>query len=274
MDYEEYLREDEAEFSNFDEYLRVSEPHTRERASAWKTAIGLQAVDGLHVSEYLKETALRHIEGEISIDDARDLVRGYYQARTTRLPDDAEAQEADNTLFERHSWYFRNALVRANCRNVKKGITPNFEFLVRFFRNLLLGEMNQLSNCHLLINVPAEWETPIISPASAATSTPASSPATPEITPASSSAVWGELSENVRRFILVTGTNALSVKEAMAVIGLKDRKNFVEYTLSPALKSGVAVSLYPDRPNHPRQKYRLTVRGLALLNENKVSENQ
>lgn len=299
MDYEEYLREGEAEFSNFDEYLRVSEPHTRERASAWKTAIGLQAVDGLHVSEYLKETALRHIEGEISIDDARDLVRGYYQTRTARLSDDAEAQEADkvavniakplseqsfsfsvpgfeadNTLFERYSWYFRNALVRANYRNVKKAITPNFEFLVRFFRNLLLGEMNQLSNRHLLINVPAEWETPIISPASTATSTPASSPATPESTPSSSSAVWGELSENVRRFILVTGTNALSVKEAMAVIGLKDRKNFVEYTLSPALKSGVAVSLYPDKPNHPRQKYRLTARGLALLNENKVSENQ
>ena len=95
MDFEEYLREDEAKFSNFDEYLRVSEPHTRERASAWKTAIGLQAVDGLHVSEYLKETALRHIEGEISIDDARDLVCGYYQTRTARLPDEAEAQEAD-----------------------------------------------------------------------------------------------------------------------------------------------------------------------------------
>ena len=144
--------------------------------------------------------------------------------------------------------------------------------------------MNQLSNRHLLINPPAEWGTPITSPASPTTSAPASRPATSESSPSScaasspsreslpplsSGAVWEELSENVRRFILVTGTNALSVKEAMAVIGLKDRKNFIEYTLSPALKSGVAVPLYPDKPNHPRQKYRLTVKGLALFNENK-----
>lgn len=72
---------------------------------------------------------------------------------------------------------------------------------------------------------------------------------------------------------MATGTDALSVKDAMAAVGLKDRKNFIEYTLSPALKSGVAVPLYPDKPRHPRQKYRLTVKGLALFNENKTSEN-
>ncbi len=60
---------------DFDEYIVASEPHRRERAEAWKVAIGLQAVDGLHVSEYLKQTARRHIEGEITIDDARELVR-------------------------------------------------------------------------------------------------------------------------------------------------------------------------------------------------------
>jgi hypothetical protein len=62
-------------YLDFDEYIVASEPHRRERAEAWKVAIGLQAVDGLHVSEYLKQTARRHIEGEITIDDARELVR-------------------------------------------------------------------------------------------------------------------------------------------------------------------------------------------------------
>lgn len=33
-------------YLNFDEYIVASEPHKRERAEAWKVAIGLQAVDG------------------------------------------------------------------------------------------------------------------------------------------------------------------------------------------------------------------------------------
>lgn len=48
---------------NFDEYIRNGEPDKKERASAWKTAIGLQAVDGLQTSDYLKDTAVKHIEG-------------------------------------------------------------------------------------------------------------------------------------------------------------------------------------------------------------------
>ena len=60
-------------YLDFDEYLVASEPHKRERAEAWKVAIGLQAVDGLKVSDYLKHTARRHIEGEITIDEAREL---------------------------------------------------------------------------------------------------------------------------------------------------------------------------------------------------------
>ena len=82
MLFEEQPPEGEARFSDFDEYVRVSEPRTRERASAWKTAIGLQAVDGLRVSDYLVETAQRHIEGEISIDEAQNLVRSYYETRS------------------------------------------------------------------------------------------------------------------------------------------------------------------------------------------------
>ena len=48
---------------DFDAYIKMGEPGGKERAEAWKTAIGLQAVDGLKTSEYLNKTAAKHIEG-------------------------------------------------------------------------------------------------------------------------------------------------------------------------------------------------------------------
>ena len=39
--------------TDFEEYIRQSEPHKREKGYAWQTAIGLQAVDGLKTSDYL-----------------------------------------------------------------------------------------------------------------------------------------------------------------------------------------------------------------------------
>jgi len=59
--------------------------------------------------------------------------------------------DIDNDLFEKHSWYFRNALVRANYNNLSKGIVATDEYLLRFFRNLMLGEDNTLSNRELHI---------------------------------------------------------------------------------------------------------------------------
>ena len=82
-------------YIDFEAYERVAEPHKRERASAWRTAIGLQDVDGLRVSEYLKETAVRHIEGDITIDEVREQLRSYYVNKTTHDADDAEKEEAD-----------------------------------------------------------------------------------------------------------------------------------------------------------------------------------
>ena len=38
---------------NFDEYIRQGEPNKSEKAKVWKTAIGLQQVDGLKPSDYL-----------------------------------------------------------------------------------------------------------------------------------------------------------------------------------------------------------------------------
>lgn len=58
---------------------------------------------------------------------------------------------ADNDLFAENSWYFRNALVRANYNNLQKGIHENPEFLEKFFRNLMLGEHNELKNRFLHI---------------------------------------------------------------------------------------------------------------------------
>lgn len=46
----------------------------------------------------------------------------------------------DNTAFSKHAWYFRNALVRANYENLTAGIHETNEYLVKFLRNLLLGE--------------------------------------------------------------------------------------------------------------------------------------
>ncbi|MBP5588716.1 MAG: hypothetical protein J6X37_08350 [Treponema sp.] len=62
--------------------------------------------------------------------------------------------EVNNEPFEKNSWYFRNALVRANYTNMTKGIYMNTEYLEKFFRNLLLGENNELKNryCHIKYN--------------------------------------------------------------------------------------------------------------------------
>ena len=62
-------------YLNFDEYIRQGEPAQRERAEAWRVAIGLQAVDGLQVSDYLLELARRNIEGKISIDEVIELLK-------------------------------------------------------------------------------------------------------------------------------------------------------------------------------------------------------
>ena len=373
-------------YINFEEYSQVGEPQKAERAYAWSTAIGLQAVDGLTVSQYLKDTAIRNIEGEISIDEARELIKTYYQTKTNREPDDEEKQEADkvsgniakilaeqsfsfsvstlisihrhifegvfkhagqlrnyditkkewvlrgdtvlygrsqdlrmaleydmeqerqfdysglnmgqvvenlakfvsgiwqihpfregntratavftikylrsigfdvtNHLFSMHSWYFRNALVRANYQNIAKGIQRDTRFLVQFFRNLLMGEKNELRNRYMLVNPPEE----LAGPASTPSSTPAS-------TPSSASVPFTTDNENILRLVKAIGHRQLSVKEMLAAVGLKDRMNFMEYSLTPAMAEGFVCLLYPDKPRHPRQKYLLTVKGSALYNE-------
>ena len=271
------MSEEKQNIPNFDEYIRQGEPHKQERGRAWQTAIGLQEVDGLKTSSYLLETARKHIEGDITIGEAKQLIDNYYKSLTGRNEKESErTEEADkvsaritellqeqtfnlspaqytsvhrrlfegiykfagrirdynitkqewvlrgktvyyasadtisetldydlrqernysyegksideatshlarfcanlwqshafgegntrttavfmikylktlgfkvtNDLFATHSWYFRNALVRANYSNLQEGITETTIYLERFFRNMLLGETTPLRN--------------------------------------------------------------------------------------------------------------------------------
>lgn len=289
-----YSTPDYNHMTNFDEYLRQSEPAKRDKGYAWQTAIGLQAVDGLTPSKYLIETARKHIEGNITIDEVQALIKSYYQSKENRTAGDDEKEEADkvsanitkllsertfaftivgfmavhkrifdgvfkfagkirdynitkkewvlrgdtvlyvsapdlrgaiehdleqekafdytgmsmakitshivkfvsglwqihpfgegntrtvavftiqylrsmgfdvhNKLFADHSWYFRNALVRANYQNIQQGVKRNSEYLERFFRNLLMGERNELKNRSMLIGSELETKTQSASP--------------------------------------------------------------------------------------------------------------
>lgn len=78
--------------SEYDEYIVHGEPGQKEKADAWQTAIGLQDVDGLKVSPYLLDTARQHIEGDITIDEARDRIKAYYE---TKSGHDIEDEEGD-----------------------------------------------------------------------------------------------------------------------------------------------------------------------------------
>ena len=80
--------------NDFEEYTQAGEPGQREKANAWATAIGLQQVDGLKPSQHLLDTARRHIEGEITQEEARRIVDEYYETKLGHdIPEDAE--EAD-----------------------------------------------------------------------------------------------------------------------------------------------------------------------------------
>ena len=78
----------------FKEYMKQSEPNKRDKGYAWHTAIGLQAVDGLKTSKYLIDTAIKNIEGDISIDEAQELLNTYYEENPKADIED-RTEEAD-----------------------------------------------------------------------------------------------------------------------------------------------------------------------------------
>ena len=81
----------------FKEYIEEKEPGKRDKAYAWHTAMGLQDVDGLKPSNYLVDTAIKNIEGEMTLDEAENLLHSYYEERTESSDDRTE--EADKVAL-------------------------------------------------------------------------------------------------------------------------------------------------------------------------------
>lgn len=384
----------------FEQYLQQSEPDQRAKGYAWQTAIGLQAVDGLKASPYLVETARRHIEGDISMEEVQKLIHSYYESKDTRRQASAGEEEADkvaaniaavlgeealafsvagllavhrrlffnvfkhagklrklnltkkefvlrgdtvryvsyhdlqaaltydleherrfkyaglpmgeivahlaqfvsnlwqihpfmegntrttavftilylrslgfsveNDLFAAHSWYFRNALVRANFQDVQKGISRDTSFLEKFFRNLLMGERHVLKNRYMVVNPPEQFgasdepeEIEPLPPPAADEEIPYGREDTSNI---QATYKLRPCCEQVRLLVSALGQQRLTLKELIAAMGLKNRPSFMKHYLNPALEQGVVCLLYPESPRHPRQKYLLTSYGQAILN--------
>ena len=70
----------------------------------------------------------------------------------------------NNDAFRENSWYFRNALVRANYNNLQKGVHSTTKFLELFFSNLLLGTNHELKNRYIHINYADEINFQSINP--------------------------------------------------------------------------------------------------------------
>ena len=109
------------------------------------------------------------------------------------------------------------------------------------------------------------WRTPQV-PHKYPTSTPQADASDPAIR-TSTGQVQDKLRiDNVYISCLVNaiGNQELSLKNMMEALGLKGRDNYLTLYLNPAIAAGYVRLLYPDSPRHPRQKYLLTVKGLAV----------
>lgn len=113
----------------FEAYERETNPSKRERLYAWQTAIGLQAVDGLKTSDYLKKLAIKNIEGEITIAEAQELIESYY--KTDRKQQPPRTDEADKVssrishLLQEKGFTFSPAQYLSIHRRLFEGIYPH-----------------------------------------------------------------------------------------------------------------------------------------------------
>ena len=182
-----------------------------------------------------------------------------------------------NDLFAKNSWYFRNALVRANYKSAVKGTDYSPVYLERFFRNLLLGEQWDLRNRYLHIHPTAEWSVqPNLNSPTSISQVPEQTPKqvpeqvpkqAPEQAPEQAHDLLHTNNQLIIGLVRIIGNEEFSISQLMEMTGLKHRPNFIEYHLNPAISEGYVRLLYPQSPRHPRQKYLLTVKGLALYNE-------
>ncbi len=67
--------------------------------------------------------------------------------------------QVDNTMFDKYSWYFRNALVRANYSDYNLDVLREVVFLENFFGNLLLNENHKLKNREMHISYKGDGDT-------------------------------------------------------------------------------------------------------------------
>ena len=87
---------------------------------------------------------------------------------------------------------------------------------------------------------------------------------------APSDQVRDQVSDQVNRLIHSLGDDELPVDEILKMYKLlykqvyKSKGYFKRHTIQPAMLEGYVEMIYPDKPNHPKQKYRLTAKGLAL----------
>lgn len=143
--------------------------------------------------------------------------------------------EVDNKPFEENSWYFRNALVRANYNDVPSGIHETVEFLERFFENALLGGAYQLRNRYMHVDWVDESEDENL-------------------------ATTQQVTQQVERLLSVLDEAEMSLREIMEQLALSDRNNVMKNYVNPALELGLIERTVPDKPNSRLQKYRKTKR--------------
>jgi len=88
----------------------------------------------------------------------------------------------------------------------------------------------------------------------------------PTVTPQSPDS-YPTTTPQVGKVLSAIEKQTLSTKEIMGIIGLKDKSNFLELYLYPAIRLDLVEPIYPEKPKHPRQKYRLTEKGLEFLKQ-------
>ena len=120
---------DDPSLSELRGYFKAKEPGKRARAEAWATAIGLQDVDHLRVSSFLVETAIRHINGEITQEQAREIIEARY-ASARRQP--IRSYYGDYEYFDPETGEKIESLdVYEAQRRIKRGVRQHKKKAVR-----------------------------------------------------------------------------------------------------------------------------------------------
>lgn len=71
--------------------------------------------------------------------------------------------------------------------------------------------------------------------------------------------------EQVQRLVNVIREGTYTLSALLRLLHLKGRRNFLTNYLNPAIEGGYVLRAYPDKPNHPNQRYYLSEKGLKLV---------